>query len=80
MPGAAMTDFERTELPDGTVRVNMSRLTDGRQMCCICFRYFERKDLAPVEHESGLCGCAMPCVWNVCKPCMKREKDAEGKS
>jgi hypothetical protein len=65
-------DYVRYTRPDGSVRVDNTRLTDGRVMCCICFDYKWRHELAPVE--DGSCGCAVPCVWNVCKPCMEREQ------
>lgn len=60
-------DFERVELDDGSIRVNMARLTDGRVLCCHCFDYFRRDELAPVEDEPGK-------VWDVCKDCKARER------
>lgn len=44
----------------GITRID--RLTDGSVMCCICFHYFQEKDLAVVLPE-----CTQK--WDVCKQC-----------
>jgi hypothetical protein len=54
--------------PDGNVRefTDLTRLTDGRVMCCLCFAYTPRSDLAPDPDHPG-------CVIDVCQPCAARE-------
>jgi len=54
--------FVTVEYPDGTSRVDMTRLTDGRVMCCLCFRYTTRDRLAPAPDDPG-------CFTDVCLPC-----------
>jgi hypothetical protein len=41
--------------------LGLTRLKDGRVMCCICFEYREKKDLA-VETVNGVTS-----RWDVCK-------------
>jgi hypothetical protein len=59
-------DFLTVEYADGSTRTYLSRLTDGRVMCQLCFGYFAVDDLNPVEGG----------VEDVCKPCAARETDA----
>ncbi|MEO3869362.1 hypothetical protein ABGB18_11070 [Nonomuraea sp. B12E4] len=55
-------DFLRVPLADGTEWVSLSRLTDGRVACCVCFAYRHRHELEPVAGEPGR-------VWDVCREC-----------
>lgn len=59
-------DFLTVEYADGHTRTLLTRLTDGRVMCCLCFGYFTVDDLNPVEGG----------VEDVCKPCAAREAEA----
>jgi hypothetical protein len=38
--------------------------------CCICFEWFTKDELEPVENEPGK-------VWDVCKGCAADEREAE---
>ncbi|MEQ7008348.1 hypothetical protein ABN028_19425 [Actinopolymorpha sp. B17G11] len=38
-------DFIRVPLRGGGTRVDLTRLTDGQVMCCICFGFYHRRDL-----------------------------------
>lgn len=61
-------DFMRYELPDGGTRVDLTRLTDGQVMCCMCFDYFHRDGLNQIGPET----------WeDVCKGCAARESALE---
>lgn len=52
-----MADFLRR---GGITR--LSRLDDGRVMCCHCFAYCTHDELEPVANELGR-------WWDVCRPC-----------
>jgi hypothetical protein len=56
------SEFVREPLADGGERFLLTRLTDGRVMCCVCFEYFTRDRLEPVVDEPGK-------TWDVCRPC-----------
>ena len=58
-------DFLTVPLADGGTRTRLDRLTDGRIMCCLCFGYFDRDRLNPVEGG----------VEDVCIPCARRERE-----
>lgn len=58
-----VVEYVRVPLPWGGERVDMTRLTDGRIMCCICFEYFPGEYL--YRDEAG--------VWDMCRECGKRE-------
>lgn len=58
-------DFVTVEYPDGTRRTDLTRLTDGRVMCCLCFAYVTRDRLSP-SHIPGV-------VTDVCLPCRAAE-------
>jgi hypothetical protein len=47
--------------------VDITRLNDGRVMCCICFDYFTREELQ--EIEPGV-------VTDVCIPCWEEDHKA----
>lgn len=55
-----MASWVRREGPDGSVFVDITRLTDGRVMCCLCFDYKSRTELH--EIEPGV-------VTDVCEAC-----------
>lgn len=57
-------EFLRIPLADGGEWTSLSRLTDGRVSCCVCFAYFHRDDLEPVTGEPGK-------VWDVCRECAR---------
>lgn len=57
-------DFCTQVFPDGRERVLLTRLTDGRVMCCLCFEYTETDDLNVTEDGS---------LEDVCKRCAKVE-------
>lgn len=60
-------DFVTADLPGGGTWTDLTRLTDGRVMCCLCFEYTPRDGLeSDVEHPG--------CVTDVCKPCAARER------
>jgi hypothetical protein len=46
--------------------VDLTRLTDGRVMCCICFEYTPRGDLWR-DDKGG--------TWDMCRPCGDIEGD-----
>jgi hypothetical protein len=46
--------------------VDLTRLTDGRVMCCICFEYTARDALW--TDPAGQ-------VWDMCRPCGDHEHD-----
>ncbi|MGW1744512.1 hypothetical protein ACWCRD_02620 [Streptomyces sp. NPDC002092] len=56
-------NFLTVALGDGTERVRLDRLTDGRIMCQLCFGYFPIDELNPVEDG----------VEDICKPCARGE-------
>lgn len=62
--GAAQpeADFLRIPLADGGEWTLLSRLTDGRVACCVCFEFRHRDELEPVVDEPGK-------VWDVCREC-----------
>lgn len=47
--------------------VDLTRLTDGRVMCCLCFEYTK-----PAELWTDSDGQ----TWDVCRPCNDREEAA----
>jgi hypothetical protein len=57
-------DFVRVQMADGTERVRLDRLTDGRVACCICFEWKTRDQLNPVGDS----------VEDVCKDCAAIER------
>jgi hypothetical protein len=59
-------DFLRIPLADGGEWVLLSRLTDGRVACCVCFKFCPRPELEPVADEPGR-------VWDVCRECAQSE-------
>lgn len=61
-PSESQAGFVRVPLADGGEVTLLSRLTDGRIMCCICFEYRTREELDPVADEPGK-------VWDVCRAC-----------
>jgi hypothetical protein len=48
----------------------LTRLTDGRVMCCICFDYKDKQDLEPTGDGR---------VWDVCTECAETENRVERK-
>lgn len=67
-PGAR-GEFASVQLADGTAWALLSRLADGRVMCCLCFRYCARAELTP-------CGDG---VEDVCRECSAREGEFGGR-
>jgi hypothetical protein len=65
MTAPRFPDFVQRTLPDGSVFVDMTRLTDGRVMCCICFNYFFRAGLNPIGDSL---------VEDVCRNCAAMER------
>lgn len=63
-------DFLTVACPDGTTRTRLDRLTDGRVMCCLCFEYTPRAELAPDPDHPG-------CVIDICQPCRTREEQPD---
>ena len=63
---SAPMEFERVAMADGTERVDLMRLTDGRVACCICFEFVQRTELEPVAGEPGR-------VWDICQNCAVHE-------
>lgn len=63
--------FVVIEYPDGTKRTDITRLVNGWVMCCLCFEYKPRTELAPDPRIEG-------CVTDVCKPCATREAATPG--
>jgi hypothetical protein len=57
------SEFLVMALGDGTHRVRLDRLADGRIMCQLCFDHFHIADLNPVEGG----------VEDICKPCARVE-------
>lgn len=66
MPEAA--DFLTVEHADGRTWTYLSRLADGRVMCCLCFDYCTRDQLS-VDPADGQ-------VTDVCKPCTVADTEA----
>lgn len=63
-------DFVTESTPDGSFsRVRLDRLTDGRIMCCLCFGFFVREQLEPVEGDPD------GAVHDVCKGCAESERN-----
>lgn len=62
-------EFVTVQYPDGTSRVDMTRLTDGRVMCQLCFAYVTRDRLKPDPAFPG-------CVTDVCCRCAIRDAEA----
>jgi hypothetical protein len=62
-------DFVTIEYPDGTTWVDHTRLVNGWVMCCLCFEYKPRSELAPHPELDG-------CVIDVCQPCAASEAEA----
>lgn len=64
-----MADFLRVpaDVPGGFITL-LSRLDDGRVMCCICMEYKTTDELADVDGEPGR-------KWDVCIPCDARERE-----
>jgi len=60
-------DFARTHAEGGRFDgiVDLTRLTDGRVMCCECFEYTPRDQLWTDDDGE---------TWDLCKPCRKREE------
>lgn len=56
-------EFLTMALGDGSHRVRLDRLTDGRIMCQLCFGHFAVADLNPVDGG----------VEDICKPCARTE-------
>jgi hypothetical protein len=65
-PEVAEPDFLRVPLADGGEWVSLSRLTDGRVACCVCFEFRHRHELEPLADEPGK-------VWDVCRECAQSE-------
>jgi hypothetical protein len=61
---AEPVDFLTVPLNNGGTWTRLSRLTDGRVMCCLCFGYPTRDQLNPVEGG----------VEDVCIPCARSER------
>lgn len=59
-------DHLRVPLTDGGEWVSLSRLTDGRVACCVCFKFCHRHELEPVVDEPDK-------VWDVCRECAQSE-------
>lgn len=57
-------DFLRVPMAGGGTMTLLTRLTDGRVMCQLCFDYFHLADLNPVEGGK---------VEDVCKQCAAEE-------
>lgn len=57
-------EWVRSPFPGGGTYVDLTRLTDGRVMCQLCFGYFHVNELH--ELEPGV-------VEDVCKPCVALE-------
>lgn len=51
-------------------RKTLSRLTNGDVLCCVCFGYFPREQLA-VDPGDGK-------RWDVCQPCWEWEATLPG--
>lgn len=60
-------DFLTVPMAGGGSLTLLSRLTDGRVMCCLCFDYFRLDELNPVEGGK---------VEDVCKACAADEMRA----
>lgn len=56
--------FLRVPMAGGGERVLLSRLADGRVMCCLCMDYFERDALWVDEHGDR---------WDMCRECGEAE-------
>ncbi|CQR59202.1 hypothetical protein [Streptomyces leeuwenhoekii] len=56
-------DFQTMPLANGGTWTRLSRLTDGRVMCCLCFEYVTRDQLNPVDGG----------VEDVCTTCARKE-------
>lgn len=65
-PAESEADFLRVPLADGGEWTLLSRLTDGRVACCVCFEFRHRHELEPVAEEPGK-------VWDVCRGCAQAE-------
>lgn len=64
-------EYVREYRTDGAfLRVRLDRLTDGRIMCCLCFEYVTRNQLAPIPGDPD------KAVQDVCQPCANHEKKA----
>jgi hypothetical protein len=61
-------DFLTVALTNGGTWTYLDRLTDGRIMCCLCFDYCNRDQLATDPTDGQL--------TDVCKPCAAREAGA----
>jgi hypothetical protein len=59
---ATEASFLSIPLADGGEWVTLSRLTDGRIACCVCFEFCHRHELEPAAGEPGK-------VWDVCREC-----------
>jgi hypothetical protein len=59
-------DFLKVPTADGGSRTLLTRLTDGRVMCCICFERFRMDELNPVGDGK---------VEDVCKQCAADEME-----
>jgi len=62
-------EYVTVERPDGTTWTDHTRLANGWVMCCLCFKYTPRADLAPDPDHPG-------CVIDVCKSCAALEAEA----
>jgi hypothetical protein len=60
-------DFVTVGYADGRTRTVLTRLTDGRVMCCLCWAYTPRDQLAPDPDHPA-------CVTDICQPCRTREE------
>ncbi|MGW5173199.1 hypothetical protein ACWERY_02375 [Streptomyces sp. NPDC004082] len=61
---AEPVDFLTVTLADGSERVRLDRLTDGRIMCQLCFAHLPVDQLNPVDGG----------VEDICKPCARVER------
>lgn len=64
---ASSVRFARTRAEGGRFDgiVDLTRLTNGHVMCCICFSYTPKDQLWFDELEQ---------LWDVCQPCAVNEK------
>lgn len=59
-------DFLTVEYADGRTWTRLSRLTDGRVMCCLCFDYCTRDQLS-IDPADGQ-------LTDICNPCRTSEE------
>lgn len=54
-------DYLTVTLPNGHTWTRLDRLTDGRVMCCLCFGYVPRDQLA-TDADGQLTDVCQPCA------------------